>query len=105
MSRQPLQIQLGIRLRTFFTYARTNARLLGTVRDGMQIGVLAQMRDGSYVQINGDVVRVLNASRVKHALARVTDKTSRSPMRLGTLPPSTVTVTVKRRRPVQRPVA
>jgi len=69
VSRQPLQIRLGSRW-TFFAYARKNATMLGTVQDGLEIGALVQMEDGSYAQVNGDVVRVLNATRVEHALRR-----------------------------------
>lgn len=103
MSRQPLRIRLGSRW-TFFTYSRTDVRLLGTVQEGMQIGALAQMEDGSYAQINGDVVRVLNTSRVKKALGR--DFEAHVPSQSGHRTPPLVvpTVVVKKRRLVQRPV-
>lgn len=42
--------------------------MLGTVQRGMQIGALALLRDGTYAQVNGDVVEALNASRVRHAM-------------------------------------
>ncbi|MGJ7495927.1 hypothetical protein ACSFA8_12670 [Variovorax sp. RT4R15] len=57
---------------SFFCQPRAELRLLGTVQDGMQIGALAQLPDGAYAQVNGDLVRILNTSRVEHALDRAT---------------------------------
>lgn len=42
--------------------------MLGTVQRGLQIGALALLADGSYAQVNGDVIEKLNTSRVLHAL-------------------------------------
>jgi hypothetical protein len=51
-------------------YAQAEApiKLLGTVQDGMAIGALAQLADGSYAQMNGDFLRPLNTSRVEFAI-------------------------------------
>ncbi|MBT2325594.1 hypothetical protein J7E62_24990 [Variovorax paradoxus] len=105
MSRKPLQIRLGSRW-TFFTYSRTDVRLLGTVQDGMQIGAFAQLEDGSYAQINGDVVRVLNSSRVKQALGRDFETYFPSPSGPRSSQPAAVpTVIIKKRRVIQLPAA
>jgi hypothetical protein len=71
MQRQSLLVRLGNGW-SMFAQLRDGVRLLGTVQDGMQIGALGQMPDGGYAQVNGDVVRKLNASRVEHALDRAT---------------------------------
>lgn len=91
MQRQSLLIRLGPGWSTF-AQLREGMQLLGTVQDGMQIGALGQAADGTYAQVNGDVIRKLNASRVEHALDRVT-RTSRR----GLAPP------VAPSRPVERP--
>ncbi|VTU26596.1 hypothetical protein SRS16CHR_03889 [Variovorax sp. SRS16] len=102
MSRQPLRIQIGNRW-TFFTYARTDCRLLGTVQDGMQIGALAQLDDGSYAQVNGDVIRPLNTSRVMQVLSRTPGApASAAPAAARPATPATVpTVIIKKRRIVR----
>lgn len=55
---------------TRFAYEREGIELLGVVVYGQAIGALGRLPDGSYVQVNGDVVSALNASRVKLALRR-----------------------------------
>ena len=100
MSRRPLQIQRGSRW-SEFTYRRTGFDLLGVVRDGMQIGALARLPDGSYAQVNGDAVRLLNASRVERALVR-----AKLAQRRATLPDEAITmptVMVKKRRLIRQP--
>ena len=54
-----------------FAYLREDMQLLGTVQTGLQIGALALLPSGAYVQVNGDVVQPLNSSRVAHALRSV----------------------------------
>lgn len=101
MSKDKLQVALGPRW-SFFATEREGMELLGTVQRGMQIGALAQLADGSYAQVNGDIVEPLNKSRVDHALRAAT-----GPQRFGfftkTPTPSTAVVTVKKRRKVLLP--
>lgn len=44
--------------------------LLGVVERGMHIGALAKLQDGSFVQVNGDVIQPLNRSQVETAMRR-----------------------------------
>ena len=101
MRRQPLKIRLGTDW-SFFAPSRPDTRLIGTVQDGMQIGALAQLIDGRYLQINGDVHRILNSSRVEHALDRATGTARRAgPVAAPTASTqSKPTVTIKKRRKV-----
>ena len=74
--------------------------MLGVVQRGMQIGALARLADGSYAQVNGDVVELLNRSRVEFALlgakgAALPDAPAANAARPS---PSTVVVVKKRRR-------
>lgn len=39
-----------------FAQPRADFELIGTVQDGYQIGALGRAADGSYAQVNGDVV-------------------------------------------------
>ncbi len=66
MAHRPI-IKLGTYWSTF-SRPRTDRELLGTIQQGAAIGALARCADGSYLQINGDVETVLNASRVEAAL-------------------------------------
>jgi hypothetical protein len=43
-------------------------KLLGTVQEGLAIGALAQLEDGSYAQVNGDFLRPLSAKRVEYCV-------------------------------------
>jgi len=81
-------------------------RLLGTVQDGLQIGALAQTPDGGYLQVNGDMLRVLNTSRVEHALDRATGVARRSaaPPPAPARPSVQPTVIIKKRRRIEGPV-
>jgi hypothetical protein len=47
-----------------------DAEILGVVQRGQLIGALVRWTDGSYVQVNGDVVQKLNSSAVEHALRK-----------------------------------
>ncbi len=85
MSSFPLRIRLGIRS-ALFTSMPKGARYLGTVQDGMRIGALVQLADGNYAQVNGDVVRVLNANRVRYALSRGAAARARSSGGKHTMP-------------------
>jgi hypothetical protein len=109
MSQHPLQIRLGGRW-AYFAYARREVRLLGTAQEGMQIGALARLADGSYAQANGDVVRLLNTRRVEHALNRAVGAPAQDWFGHHAAAPSststpTTTVIDKKRRLVQRPPA
>ncbi len=90
-------------------FAQPNAdyRLLGTVQDGMQIGALAQTQSGGYVQLNGDIVRELNTSRVEHALDRATGASRngfRGVVAAPAAPAVKTTVVIKKRRRIPTPV-
>lgn len=72
--------------------------MLGTVQRGLQIGALALLADGTYAQVNGDVMEPLNTSRVLHAMRKDHAALKSTP------PPAApaVVVTKKRRRVVQQ---
>ncbi len=53
-----------------FSYQHDELKMLGTVQQGPGIGALALRPDGRYVQLNGDVERVLNTARVNVALQK-----------------------------------
>jgi hypothetical protein len=100
-----LQIRLGPQ---GLRYAQPGLgfKLLGTVQDGLAIGALAQLDDGSYAQVNGDFLRPLNASRVQFAAngkLRVAPPTSSEPQQQWEPSPPASTaakpvVIVKKRR-------
>jgi hypothetical protein len=90
-----------------FAQPRNGMAVLGTVQRGMQIGALAQLDDGSYAQVNGDIIQTLNASKVRKELRNA----SGSPARMGSMPVTSrsvsaaaVTVVVKKRRRVVSPL-
>ena len=98
MKPSSFQITLGPRW-SAFAQERDGARMLGTVQRGMQIGALALLADGTYAQVNGDVIELLNTSRVLHAMRK-----NHAAPRSG--PPANapaVVVTKRRRRIVQSP--
>ena len=77
-----------------FAQQRVGMTMLGTVQRGMQIGALARLSDGTYAQVNGDVVETLNTSRVRHALrGQCGDPPAPRQSRAAT-----AVVTIKRRR-------
>jgi hypothetical protein len=91
-----------------FAQPRSGMMVLGTIQRGMQIGALAQLDDGTYVQVNGDVIQSLNASKVKKELRGA----SGTPARMGAMPvtsrsvsAASVTVVVKKKRRVVIPSA
>jgi hypothetical protein len=98
MSQEPFRIAIGPRW-SFFTYPREDLQLLGTIQRGMQIGALARMPDGSYAQVNGDIVEPLNTSRVLFAMRATHGKAPPAAAK----PASTAIVTVKKRRRVVLP--
>jgi hypothetical protein len=72
------------------------------VQEGLAIGALAQLEDGSYAQVNGDFVRPLNTSKVEFTVGPKLQKTlSVAPLQTAAssapaAPP--VVVVVKKRR-------
>jgi hypothetical protein len=80
-------------------------KLLGTVQDGLAVGALVQLVDGSYAQMNGDFMRPLSTSRVEFAInAKLKQASSKTAILKSTQPevaPVTKPVVeVKRRRQV-----
>lgn len=82
-----------------FAQPRDGMKMLGTVQRGMQIGALALLDDGSYAQVNGDVIEKLNSSRVLHAMR---EKHGAVPREVRPSAPPPVVV-VKKRRRIERP--
>lgn len=98
MSTTVFRIHIGPRWAAF-AQERPDATMLGTVQRGMQIGALALLADGTYAQVNGDIVEPLNASRVRHAM-RSQHGAAPAPRPAAAAP---VVVTVKKRRRVVAP--
>jgi hypothetical protein len=63
-----LRITLGRIWQPFVPSAGPDTELLGTVSRGAQVGALARLPDGRYVQVNGDWMTPLNGAKVEHAL-------------------------------------
>ena len=79
MSKITFVIHLGNHWRMFAS-ARDGLTFLGTVQHGVAaIGALARTRDGSYVQVNGDVVAVLHARKIEGALRICSSKVQAPP--------------------------
>lgn len=75
--------------------------LLGVVERGMHVGALARLQDGSFVQVNGDVVQPLNRSQVETALRRTAPSRTGGSSGVVRAPPvdvAKVHVTIKQRR-------
>ena len=68
-SRRRPRIKLG-QLWSRFARPHPALTMLGIIQCGLEIGALARSEDGTYVQVNGGVVRPLRASRVEAAIAR-----------------------------------
>ncbi|MBS0339088.1 MAG: hypothetical protein JSS56_01080 [Proteobacteria bacterium] len=98
MKSSSFQITLGPRWAAF-AQEREGARMLGTVQRGMQIGALALLADGTYAQVNGDVIEPLNTSRVLHAMR----KQHAAPPRLARPAAAPVVVVTKKRRRIVQP--
>jgi hypothetical protein len=74
-------------------------KLLGTVQDGLAVGALVQLVDGSYAQMNGDFMRPLSTSRVEFAInAKLKQASSKTPV------PDSLTATQPEVAPVPKPV-
>lgn len=83
-----------------FAQARDGMRMIGTIQRGMQIGALALLSDGTYAQVNGDVIEPLNASRVLHAMRKLHGAPREAPRADAPVP---AVVVVKKRRTVVLP--
>lgn len=96
--RRKLRVLLSDGYRRYVPRAPAGAELLGVVERGMQIGALARLPDGSFVQVNGDVTQPLNRSQVENALrsARPVRRNTEHPS--SRLAPAPLVVTIKRRR-------
>lgn len=63
-----------------FASERDGMTFLGTVQRGRAgIGALARTCDGGYVQVNGDIVELLDARKIRRALRMRRDKTAGHP--------------------------
>jgi hypothetical protein len=78
-------------------------RLLGTVQEGLAIGALAQLEDGSYAQANGDFLRPLSTKRVEYCVGPKLLSSLPAPMFAAPKAPTgpVPVVVVKKRRLVQ----
>ncbi len=54
--------------RLFVPQVGPDVRLLGVVQRGLETGALARLADGSYAQVNGDIVQPLNPVQFETAL-------------------------------------
>ena len=95
-------VRLGAPEWARYTYARPEGdalRLLGSVRRGPQMGALAMMEDGQYVQVVGDYVTPLNSSQLARAMAKAKPEAPSYPVQrpLARVGPPPVVV-IKRRR-------
>lgn len=80
--------------RLFVQQVRADARVLGVVQRGLETGALARLADGSYAQVNGDIVQMLNPAQVEAALRCA----GLEPGRNAPVTAAKPTVIVKRRR-------
>ena len=65
-----LRITLGRSWQAYVPGTAPDGELLGTVSRGAQIGALARLPDGRYMQVNGDWMTPLNGAKVEHALRK-----------------------------------
>jgi len=79
----------------FLPRLASDCQVIGVVQRGWTIGALVWRTDGSYAQVNGDIVQPLNASSVEHELRRIAG----GRRALGPAPAAPV-ITVRRRRKV-----
>ncbi len=101
-----MQITLGDGWQRF-ALTTPGLAFLGTIRRGMEIGALATDAAGGYLQVNGDIRKVLNKSRVTAHLRNAELRPSQ--MRGGLQPAQAerppVPVVIKRRRRALMPQA
>jgi hypothetical protein len=92
-----IRISLTDAWRRFIPSVPPDAKALGIIQDGFQVGALLLLGDGSYAQVNGDVVRLLNRSRIERALRKANSQ-PRPPASSPSQPTVVPTITVRRRR-------
>lgn len=105
MAKKPeLSVRIGALEWERYTYARppdADLTLIGSVRDGQQMGALAQTADGKYVQVVGDFMVPLSSAKVAKAIVKANGKPL-APVFVAppvSSPPKPVpVVTIKRRR-------
>jgi hypothetical protein len=92
-----LQIQLGPHGRRF---ARDSEawELLGSVQQGQAVGALVRLAEGSYAQVNGDFIRVLNGAQVAYALRSLQCRAPLHPTTVDIASRARVQVVVKKKR-------
>jgi hypothetical protein len=62
-----------------FAVSQTGLRILGSIQTGLEIGALAQLPDGTYLQVNGDTHRVLHTASIEAAIARAVRRLAAAP--------------------------
>lgn len=102
-SQKKYRIFIGPRWHSF-AYDREGMQMLGTIQRGMQIGALAKLEDGNYAQVNGDIIEVLNKSRVEFALQSATGAQPPSAPAVEAPKPPPPTVVIKKRRRLVLPL-
>jgi len=90
-----VRVHLTDHWQRFVPRTAANAEMLGVVERKMQIGALARLSEGSYVQVNGDVLQPLNATQVNQALRAAENALRRE---RAAVHPHVPTIVVKRRR-------
>lgn len=108
------QVQLGVNWRRF-AQPQPDLNMLGTIQSGLEIGALARIADGRYVQVNGSIQQERRPGRIEAAIQRFRNDKEALPSRPAaaaqTLPmelpaevpldrpaPPPPTITYKRRR-------
>jgi hypothetical protein len=83
-----------------FAFAQPDLDFIGVIRRGMEIGALAQDRNGAFWQINGDVRKMLNTSRITALLqaAKREEQSTPSTHERSVEQSHAVVVTIKRKR-------
>jgi len=99
-----IQITLGDGWKRF-AFTTPGLAFLGTIRRGMEIGALATDEAGDYLQVNGDIHRVLNKSRVAAHLRKAGLRPNPIAVTFQTagMERTAVPVVIKRRRHVLMP--
>jgi hypothetical protein len=71
-----------------FAISQTGLRILGSIQTGLEIGALAQLPDGTYLQVNGDTHRVLHTACIEAAIARAVRRLAAAPSSASSPAPS-----------------
>lgn len=86
-----------------FTYSRDDMELLGVVQIGIQIGALARLPTGDYVQVNGDFISTLDTAQLRPGLVRAGLLPSSTTPHAGAGLVGAPIVTIKKRRRIAEP--